>query len=842
MSTRKMEKDIELGETKESEEPFIPQTKNLEKKKKRVKSLLDEMRTNQQDHCFYGLRAPDEVIEEKLRKVYDDSEDVQKSVIPGNQALLTEYYYILVGKKEKEKEQEAFISKLEAKKIEVRRIERDGKMFYGLRAQEEVFEEYQYLLKVSDTCNTEDVKRSITLATRIRIVHFILHQTQRNTKDGLEELMTRDVFETKYCLHEENGQRELKAWARWRAAFNNQPFQKIQKYFGEKVALYYLWLGWYTTFLVPAAVLGVVVFLCGIAFFNSNPLIKEVCESNITMCPRCERRCHPWKLSDTCDYAKVSYLFDNKATVVFAMFMAVWATTFLELWKRHRAKHVSKWKVFDWCEEEEELILEIVNDSDCKPKVFKHSYLRSIAVLVVGTIMVLVIIGLAHALVVFRVVANPLLSDSRWEFIRDNANTVAVMLGAVAHYITIQIMTVVSICSAQTFLTFMSPNSRYDKEKSFTIMMFTFQFLTLFSSLFYVAFFLGRINGHPGNYVRIAGHRLEECHPSGCLTDLFIQMAVIMTLSQGINSIAEITKPWLKKKLSKVMTKKVITCRHKITIPWLKKNWWKKDPDEGENTDVCSKKNVDCWVKPCDYCLFKDWRKNHQLADTDGFSLFHEILEMVIQFSFITLFVAAFPLAPFMALINNIFEIRLDAIKMVQLERRLIPKKTNSIGVWANVLETIGVLAAISNGLVIGITSDFIPRLVYYYFYGPCAMGMTDTHCMSGYIKSTLTTAYMKNSNPDTFVLPQQKHLFNVTACSFRDFRSEEDHSLTSHFWLVLAARLGFVIVFEHLLLAFKAIAAWFFPSDSLTVKNDRLEKKLDRLKEELKGRKHPLQ
>lgn len=28
------------------------------------------------------------------------------------------------------------------------------------------------------------------------------------------------------------------------------------------------------------------------------------------------------------------------------------ATLFLELWKRHRAKHVSKWKVYDWCEEE----------------------------------------------------------------------------------------------------------------------------------------------------------------------------------------------------------------------------------------------------------------------------------------------------------------------------------------------------------------------------------------------------------------------------------------------------------------------------------------------------------
>lgn len=33
--------------------------------------------------------------------------------------------------------------------------------------------------------------------------------------------------------------------------------------------------------------------------------------------------------------------------------------------------------------------------------------------------------------------------------------------------------------------------------------------------------------------------------------------------------------------------------------------------------------------------------------------------------------------------------------------------------------------------------------------------------------------------------------------CSFRDFRSEEDHSLTTHFWLVLAARFAFVILFE---------------------------------------------
>lgn len=37
----------------------------------------------------------------------------------------------------------------------------------------------------------------------------------------------------------------------------------------------------------------------------------------------------------------------------------------------------------------------------------------------------------------------------------------------------------------------------------------------------------------------------------------------------------------------------------------------------------------------------------------------------VIQFGFITLFVCAFPLAPFFALLNNIIEIRLDANKFI---------------------------------------------------------------------------------------------------------------------------------------------------------------------------------
>ncbi|XP_023281347.1 anoctamin-9-like [Seriola lalandi dorsalis] len=758
-------------------------------------------------------------------ELWDRQKDSTEPLLPSTPPHRT-FDYVLVAHKvdddnnQKAQRQQAFIQQLEKKNITVTRIVHDDKVFFGLRAPSKMFEDYQYLLKVSDSCNwCGDVRGAVTQATRIRVVHFILHQTFINTGENLEELLMKDVFETIFCLHERKQQKELKKkWARWSALFTGQPFNDVKCYFGEKVALYYLWLSWYTKLLVPAAGLGVVVFLYGLAFFNTNPLIKEVCNSSIIMCPRCDNRCPVWQLSDSCFYAKLSHLFDNEGTVAFAMFMAIWATLFLELWKRHRARHVSQWKVYDWCEEEEELILKIVNDPNCTTKHFIHSYVRSTVVLILVTLMLMLIIGLTQALVVFRVVAGPLISEGSWAFIRDHANTVAMMLGAVLHYVTIQIMTRVNRWVSLKLCDIEKINSFAATERSFTVKMFTFQFFTLFSSLFYVAFFLGRINGHPGNYVRIARWRLEECHPSGCLTDLFIQMAVIMLLKQTLNNIFEFTVPWLKRCLrrnaAKKLERKCGYCYRKAC-----------HDEQGR-------------IEPCDICKLRDWLRNYHLADTDAFSLFNEFLEMVVQFSFTTIFVAAFPLAPLLALINNIFEIRLDAIKMVGLERRLVPRKTNDIGVWTKVLEAIGVLAVIANGLVIGVSSDFIPRLVYRYRYGPCATGSTHTHCMQGYINDTLSTALISHSAVQKdFSIIQMKTEdgFNVTQCSYRDYRSDEDYTLTSQFWLVLAVRFAFVILFEHVVVVCKFIAAWFVPNNPMQVKNHRLTDKLARLKEELR-------
>ena len=69
----------------------------------------------------------------------------------------------------------------------------------------------------------------------------------------------------------------------------------------------------------------------------------------------------------------------------------------------------------------------------------------------------------------------------------------------------------------------------------------------------------------------------------------------------------------------------------------------------------------------------------------------------VLQFGFITIFVAAFPLAPFFALLNNWVEIRLDAQKFVCETRRAVAERAENIGIWFKILDMLAQFAVITN-------------------------------------------------------------------------------------------------------------------------------------------------
>ncbi|NXJ28413.1 ANO9 protein, partial [Dicrurus megarhynchus] len=705
---------------------------------------------------------------------------------------------------EKEIKRKKFLDELSKKGFTIKKI-KDTKLFYGVRAPKDIFQKYQHLRRKADSRQpTSSDHEEVEETARIRIVNFIVRNTVTPDFEKLQDLMKKKVFEAAFALHEEEEIKKIlsEKWARWGVLFKEQPIEAIRCYFGEKVALYFAWLGWYTYLLVFAALAGLVTIVAGTTVFSSSQVSKEICDANTTiMCPLCDQNCSFWVLSDTCTYAKVTHMIDNEATVAFAMFMAIWATVFLELWKRERATVVTKWKLHEWDEDEEELALQLINNSQHKPRWYQHSYFRSTIILILALLLIMVLIGIAHMLVIYRAVAMALFTQSEVNLLSKHANLMAVMTGAVLHYITIIIMTKVNRRVALFLCNLEKPRTLSQQENSFAVKIFIFQFFTNFSSLIYIAFFLGRINGHPGHYVRIAGRwRLEECHPSGCITDLFIQMAIIMLLKQAISNIMEYLIPSISCQL-----------RKKRKRP-KKRSMMLGEEEEAED--------------PCK----RQWLNNYELNDVYIFSLFDEYLEMVIQYSFTTIFVAAFPLAPLLALINNIIEIHMDAIKMMKLHRRMVPRRAKDIGIWLQVLEAIGILAVIGNGLVIAITSDFIPVQVYKYMYGPCTReNHTSMDCSTGYINHSLSVFRIQDFEPHTKVLPEFKG-HQIEECRYRDYRNADDYTYTVQFWHIFAARLAFLILFEHVALCVKLIAAWYIPDVPQKVKNEILREKYENL------------
>ncbi|TKC50459.1 hypothetical protein EI555_009945 [Monodon monoceros] len=310
------------------------------------------------------------------------------------------------------------------------------------------------------------------------------------------------------------------------------------------------------------------------------------------------------------------------------------------------------------------------------------------------------------------------------------------------------------------------PRTESEWENSFALKMFLFQFVNLNSSIFYIAFFLGRFVGHPGKYNKLFNRwRLEECHPSGCLIDLCLQMGVIMFLKQIWNNFMELGYPLIQ-------------------------NWWSRHKIKRGIQDAS----------------IPQWENDWNLQPMNIHGLMDEYLEMVLQFGFTTIFVAAFPLAPLLALLNNIIEIRLDAYKFVTQWRRPLPARATDIGIWYGILEGIGILAVITNAFVIAITSDYIPRFVYEYKYGPCASQFEYSEsCLTGYVNNSLS-----------FFDLSELGMGKSGYCRYRDYRgppwSSKPYEFTLQYWHILAARLAFIIVFEHLVFGIKSFIAYLIP------------------------------
>eukprot|EP01052_Picozoa_sp_SAG31_P014605 SAG31_NODE_914_length_11058_cov_13.316270_6_plen_726_part_00 len=93
-------------------------------------------------------------------------------------------------------------------------------------------------------------------------------------------------------------------------------------------------------------------------------------------------------------------------------------------------------------------------------------------------------------------------------------------------------------------------------------------------------------------------------------------------------------------------------------------------------------------------------------------STFDDFNEMVIQYGYVALFAPAYSLAPLLALLNNIIEIRVDAIKLCYATQRPQWKPQADIGSWYTVLNILGFFAVLTNASMIAFVGyKLVPHL-----------------------------------------------------------------------------------------------------------------------------------
>jgi len=285
-----------------------------------------------------------------------------------------------------------------------------------------------------------------------------------------------------FPLHNERNRRELAAqwipgaWARF-LLFGRAPLDEIRAYFGEKIGLYFAFLGHYTIWLVPLAAVGIAlaVWDC-IQLTLSSALMPYYC-----------------------------------------VFVAFWSVLLLEYWKRAEARHAMEWGMVGFEEQERDRPEfhgeEITSYIDGRPMLhFPDEALKTRRRVSSATIWTYILLVVACVAAIFWF--KTILKNSGNGFLDTYYSTIASFLNAVQIQIFNAIYQKVSVRlnDAENFRT----DSEY--EDGLIAKTFLFQFVNSYATFYYTAFVKTYVEGCDYGYV-------DEY--DSCMYDLALSLGII---------------------------------------------------------------------------------------------------------------------------------------------------------------------------------------------------------------------------------------------------------------------------------------------------------------------------
>ncbi|XP_054142623.1 anoctamin-8 isoform X2 [Melozone crissalis] len=569
----------------------------------------------------------------------------------------------------------------------------------------------------------------------------------------IPELAARGVIQQLFPLHEQRIlKRLMKSWVQ--AVCEAQPLDDICDYFGVKIAMYFAWLGFYTSAMVYPAVFGSILY----TFTDSDQTSQDI------------------------------------SCVVFAIFNVIWATLFLEEWKRRGAEFAYKWGTLDTpAESLEEPRPQFRGTKRISPVTSAEEFYYPPWKRLLFQSLVSLPVCLACLTVVFLLMLGCFQLQELVLSIQE--------LPRVLRFLPkIILAVIVTTCDelykkVALWLNDME-NYRLQSayEKHLIIKMVLFQFVNSYLSLFYIGFYLKDMErlkemlatllitrqflqnvrevSQPHLYRRLRRGELsvrslrelgrallrlltprppphgpaergeKKCLNGGCgVPEEEEEEAAAEEERRGSDSEEESAldcglklkkvsfieraerraepagtedEPFLEEG-SPTMVEKGMDpaavfelCEEeeeaeaqpgspgRAAEPAVLARRRRREEEEGEEEG--RKRNRASWIDPPE----EDYSTQLTQAEVESCmkkyeDTFQDYQEMFIQFGYVVLFSSAFPLAAACALLNNVLEIRSDAFKLCTGLQRPFGQRVASIGHWQKVMEAMGVLAIMVN-------------------------------------------------------------------------------------------------------------------------------------------------
>eukprot|EP01035_Chromulina_nebulosa_P019508 gene19508-25404_t len=342
---------------------------------------------------------------------------------------------------------------------------------------------------------TDTIKSIFKPIDRIKLIISIINAKPSDGGAGLplNDMVLKEVIMAAMPLHDYEELKALqKRWLILWAYPWDQPVDDIKDYFGERIALYFLYLQHYVTLLMIPAVLGFITYSVQVVFVKP----------------------------------------ENFLMPYFTGFMVLWSTFFIEFWKQRQSDAAMRWGVVGFEEEEQDRpqfegksTSSPVDGSDTTYFPSEESFKRYVYVNFIIFMMLCGVILIVAAIFTFQyfVVSNPTAFPSIGGI--SLGTTIVSLLNAVV----IAVLNYVYINVAIYWNDYENHRTDTVYEDALITKIFTFQLVNSFAALTYVSFiksYIGGIYCTKDNCIGDAATTLSTVFLSSLITRAIVEVIV----------------------------------------------------------------------------------------------------------------------------------------------------------------------------------------------------------------------------------------------------------------------------------------------------------------------------